>query len=206
LSKILLSELQYLPPISFWKAVATHETVCLEQCEHYVKGSNRNKCAIASSNGLLRLSIPLQQGKNQQQNIKEVRIANDIAWQRQHWRSLSSAYGSAPFWAHYEGHLQPFYDKKYDLLWDFNHDLFVKIHQLLKLKTNITASETYQKDVIDTEITDIRQQRHAVVSDNILHTTPPLPYPQVFADKHGFLPNLSVIDALFCLGNRVLDF
>jgi hypothetical protein len=207
---ILLTDLQYLPSLAFWQTLSRYDTVCLEQCENYVKGSPRNRCAIASSNGLLRLSVPLQQGKNQQQGIREVRIANETAWQRQHWRSLTSAYGSAPFWAHYEAHFQPFYTKKYDFLWDFNHDLFLLTLKLLKLKPEIIYTETYQKtteneinkDIYD-DIRSNKKNQNGILLEKPLLATPK-PYPQVFSTKYGFLPDLSIIDGLFCAGFTVV--
>jgi WbqC-like protein family len=195
----LLTDLQYLPNITFWQQLAQHETVCLEQCENYIKGSPRNRCTIASSNGALLLSVPLQQGKNQQQGIREVLIANETAWQRQHWRSITSAYGSAPFWEHYAPYFEPFYTKKYDFLWDFNYDLFVLSLKLLKLETKIVLSETYEKTPDATIYTDIRHAKKATDTTIIIKT-----YPQVFAAKHGFLPNMSVLDGLFCVGKTVL--
>ena len=187
-----------MPDIAFFRQLAQHETLCLEACESYVKGSPRNRCTIATSNGALLLSVPLQQGKNQQQGIRSVLIANETAWQRQHWRTIVSAYGSAPFWQHYAPHFEPFYQKKYEFLWDFNYDLLVLVIKLLKIKTNIILSETYEKSPDTTIYTDIR---HSKKTKNTLVATP---YPQVFSAKHGFLENMSVLDGLFCVGKGVL--
>jgi hypothetical protein len=199
---ILLTDLQYLPSVVFWDKAAQHTAICLEQHENYAKGTARNRCHIASANGVLRLSIPLLQGKNEQQNIKDVRIANDIAWQRQHWRSIASAYGSAPFWAHYEDKFAPFYHKKYDFLWDFNYDLFQTTHRLLKCKNAIITTDSYQKEVaaphenaLENSYEDIRHDKKKTIE---IADSPY--YPQVFLDKNGFLPNLSIIDRLFCMG------
>jgi hypothetical protein len=204
MSKILLTDLQYLPSLAFWQTLAGYDTVCLEQSENYVKGSPRNRCAIASSNGLLRLSVPLQQGKNQQQGIRDVRIANETAWQRQHWRSINSAYGSAPFWTHYDAHFQPFYTKKYDFLWDFNHDLFILTLKLLKLKPEIIYTQTYEKASTESEKYDDIRYNKKYENPEILLTTQP--YPQIFSAKYGFIPDLSIIDGLFCMGISSLQF
>ena len=88
--------LYYLPPVSWCAAAWNSEAIVVEACENYQKGSLRNRCFIAGPNGVQRLSIPLEKGKHRQMPIRDVRIAYDEPWQRQHWRSISTAYGNAP--------------------------------------------------------------------------------------------------------------
>ncbi|MFK7980892.1 MAG: WbqC family protein, partial [Saprospiraceae bacterium] len=77
----ILIELHYFPSIQYFSKFFLHPSVVLEQHENYIKRSFRNRTHIASANGQLRLSIPLEKGKNQQQSIKEVRISYDEHWQ-----------------------------------------------------------------------------------------------------------------------------
>ncbi|NJL75083.1 MAG: WbqC family protein [Saprospiraceae bacterium] len=90
-------ESHYFPCIQYFTKLMIADIAYIEQHEHYVKGSYRNRCHIAGANSMLRLSVPLQKGKNQQMPIKEVRIAYDEPWQNQHWMTLQSAYRKAPF-------------------------------------------------------------------------------------------------------------
>ena len=198
---MLLTEPHYLPSIAFFEQLTGHDTLLLEACAHYTKGSYRNRCHIATGNGVLRLSIPLQQGKNQQQAMQEVRIANDTRWQQQHWRTLVSAYSSAAFWLYFADAIMPFYHKKYEFLFDFNTDLLTQLLQIMKLPIAIERTTSYQIEV-DTAIVDARNTLTTkLLPQNTLTKT----YPQVFMDKHGFLPNLSIIDALFCAGPAFLS-
>ena len=174
----------YLPPVS-WCAMAWNSAaVVIEAHEHYQKGSLRNRCYIAGPNGVQRLSIPLEKGKHQQMPICEVRIAYDEPWQRRHWRSIKTAYGNAPYFEHYADDLAPFYEKRYDFLFDYNLELLRLILQKkLGWPGEIRLSEQYRApDAFEGE-TSRR-------------------YPQVFEEKHGFLPDLSVLDLLFCCGKR----
>ncbi|MBL7828793.1 MAG: WbqC family protein [Saprospiraceae bacterium] len=179
----------YLPPVSwcfnFWNASAVE----LEACEHYQKGSWRNRCQIAGPNGPQLLSIPLVKGKHNQLPIREVRIAYDEPWQRQHWRSIKTAYGNAPFFEHYTEELQPFYEKRFDFLFDFNLEL---MEWLLIKKMNWQGKIQFTKEF-----------EHSIP----LAVAPSIRYPQVFEEKNGFLPDLSVLDLLMCAGksgNRLL--
>lgn len=178
----------YLPPVSWCQCAVAAGELVLEAHEHYQKGSWRNRCEIAGPNGRQLLSVPLVKGKNSKMPIRDVRIAYDEPWQRQHWRSIRTAYGSAPFFEHYAHELFAFYEKKYIFLFDFNLELieFVLL-QKMKWPGSVAETRAYQP----------------------FSPTPaaPLPrYPQVFEDKNGFLPDLSVLDLLMCAGKNGLDY
>lgn len=186
--------LGYLPPVSWFLEFAKHETVVLEQHEHYVKGSYRNRCVIAAVNGPHRLTIPLRKGKNQQQPIREVRIAYDEPWQAQHWRAICSAYGNSPFFEHYSEVFQAYFkDKKYEFLWDWNYDLLNNCLKILRLKSVIELTNKYEFNPI--ELIDKRNEIEFQMIDNQSFR-----YPQVFEDRLGFLNNMSVLDLIFCAG------
>lgn len=194
----VLLPLYYFPPVSWFIALAAHPVACLEQQEHYVKGTYRNRCHIASVSGVQRLTIPLRKGKNQQQPIREVRIAYDEPWQKQHWRSIGSAYGNSPFFEHYEDMLRPFFtDNKYELLWDWNYDLLLLTMSILKIKTEVRLTEKYA--VQPDEIMDFRSNFNPKKLSNDIDYQP-LRYAQVFEDRLGFLPDMSVLDLIFCAG------
>ncbi len=201
----VLLEIQYLPAIQYFAKLAIGEPVFIEQWEHYQKGSYRNRCHIAAANGLTRLTIPLIKGKNEQQGIRDVRIAYYESWQRQHWQSIRSAYGNAPFFEFYADDLKPFYEKPYPFLFDFNLEILQTMLCLLRLNVNLQLTESYQEKgnpgIIDLRNT-IHPRSHLHAADP--HFTP-VPYHQVFEDRYDFLPNLSMLDALFCLGPGAVE-
>ncbi|MBK9012880.1 MAG: WbqC family protein [Saprospiraceae bacterium] len=193
-----LLSLYYFPPVNWFAALANAPAVHLEQHEHYVKGSYRNRCHIAAVNGVQRLTIPLRKGKNQQQPIREVRIAYDEPWQMQHWRAICSAYGNSPFFEHYAGLFEPYFKaEKYELLWDWNYDLLMVSMKILKLKMPIFLTEKYEHQ--PEQLLDLRSEFHP---KELIQSSDyePIRYPQVFEDRLGFLENLSVLDLIFCAG------
>lgn len=196
----VLLELPYLPPVSWYALLWRAEAVTLEACENFQKGTYRNRCHIVGPNGPQRLTVPLQKGKHQQTPIREVRISHDENWPLVHWRSIEAAYGRSPFFEHYGPELRLFYEKKWALLFDFNFALL----QFLLKKTGwpgqIHLSETYAGQTSQPAPLDFR--------DAVSPKKPapawfrPVPYPQVFAERHGFVPDLSVLDLLFCCGKQ----
>ncbi len=195
-----LLPIAYLPPVSWCVAAWKQEKIAIEAHEHYQKGSLRNRCYIAGPNGVQRLSIPLLKGKHQQTPIREVRIASDQDWQRQHWRSIRTAYGNAPFFEHYADELAPFFERRYTFLFDYNLDLLTFILQKkLGWRGEITFSETWLPPGEWAHGSDLREA-FSGESGKWPAWFQPLSYPQVFAERFGFLPNLSVLDLLFCCG------
>lgn len=189
-----LMTLGYLPPVSWFFELAKNEHIVLEQHEHYAKGSYRNRCVIAAVNGPQRLTIPLRKGKNQQQPIREVRIAYDEPWQIQHWRAICSAYGNSPFFEHYGEVFQAYFkDNRYELLWDWNYDLLMVCLKILRLKTTIDLSEKYE----EIPVTNIDKRKEIELQKP---GNQAFRYPQVFEDRLGFLENMSILDLIFCAG------
>ena len=195
-----LLELHYLPCIQYFSKLAHYRVVYIERQENYQKGSYRNRCHIAGANGLLRLSVPLRQGKNEQQAIHEGAIAYKEPWRAHHWASIRSAYGNAPFFEFYAGRLQPHFEQKPALLFDFSYGLLQTLAELLQLDCQLRLTDRYEPAPPD-GVLDLRNaihpKKHRQKPD--LHFEP-APYPQVFLEKHGFLPNLSILDLLFCTG------
>ncbi|MEM9849592.1 MAG: WbqC family protein [Bacteroidota bacterium] len=193
-------ELQYLPPVQYFSKFFCYDEVIIEQHENYQKGSYRNRCHIAGVNGLLRLSIPLESGKNQAMPIRDVKIAYAENWQTHHWTSIRSAYGNAPFFEYYVDYLQPCFQQKVTYLFDWNIQLLSRLLQLLQLENYYQLSDAYQK-VLATNELDFRNgifpKKKRQKADSFFQT---VSYPQVFEEKHGFIPNLSILDLLFCTG------
>lgn len=203
-TKAILLELQYWPPVQFFTKLLLYPEVHLEQMENYTKGSYRNRCLIASANGMLRLTVPLGKGKNEQQPIREVRIAYREPWQSLHWKSIQSAYQRSPFFEHYCDALAPFFIKKYTFLFDLNLEILQTMNALLGITTPLTLTSHFLPAPEATTL----DFRNAISPKPRRAGGDPLfsacHYNQVFEEKHGFFPNLSILDLLFCCGPQAL--
>ena len=204
----ILLELQYAAPVQYYTKLLTYETIFQEQMENYSKGSFRNRLYIATANGILCLSIPLVKGKHQQTDIRTVDIDYSQDWRQVHWRSIQTAYGSAPFFDYYADSIMQFYEKKYEKLFDLAIDFQKMMLNFLKLTPKIEFTSTFELSP-KAGVLDFRNQispKRYSKAELFDPSFEPRPYPQLFEDRYGFLPNLSILDLLFCTGPEALMY
>ena len=127
--------------------------------------------------------------------MKDIRISDHGNWRHLHWNALVSAYNMSPFFEYYEEDFAPFYEKKYEFLFDYNEELRQLICRLLDLHPNVIYTEEYQSEVPN-DFREIIRPKHEGEDPSFS----PKPYYQVFQGKHGFLPNMSIVDLLFNMG------
>jgi hypothetical protein len=188
----------YLAPLEYYRLLSHASEVWIEQYEFFQRQTYRNRCHIAASGGLTALTIPVEKSSSGKELIRDIRISEHGQWQQQHWRTISAAYSSSPFFEYYADDLSPFYEKKYDFLWDYNFELQQTMCDLLDIKPNIRFTEHYYQGD-DPGIYDLRDVIHPKKSSMISEFKP---YYQVFAERNGFIPNLSILDLLMNMGNE----
>lgn len=200
MSKVLLTT-AYWGPVQYYSKVVQYNEVWVEQDEHYNKQSYRTRCAIYGANGPLTLSVPVKKPSSKA-HIKEVTLDYDTAWRKMHWKSIESAYRSSAFFEFYEDELREFYEEKYTFLLDFNKHL----HEWVCEQLGIDATLHSHTDFRDTEgFADFRQAVHPKVAWQGDSSFNPAEYFQVFSEKSGFIPNLSILDLLFNEGPNSLQ-
>ena len=200
MSVILLST-AYLAPVQYYSKLTAFDEACIEGHEHYMKQTYRNRCQIATSNGIQTLTVPVEKPATPKCLTRDMRISEHGSWRHVHWQALVSAYHTSPFFEYYADDLLPFYQKPYTFLLDYNAALQSMICRLLDIQPNITYTDHYEPEVAN-------DFRHAITPRHPLPDASftPRPYYQVFQEKHGFIPNLSIVDLLFNMGPEALFF
>jgi len=182
-------------PISYYAILLQHPNCSIELHEHFVKQSIRNRCDIYGANGKLQLTIPKQRKGSDKTIIKEIQISYKQNWQKEHWNAIVSSYNSSPYFEYYKDELQPFFEKEEMLLINLNCKLQSVILNILQVEDKIiTTTEYLHKG----NFSDLRNYKW--------NTEKQEKYDQVFMEKQGFIPNLSILDLLFNLGPESADY
>lgn len=183
-------------------AALVQEAVVWEVWDNFQKQTYRNRCYIATDQGALLLNLPISHvgGATGRQAYRDVRIASPSSWQRHHWRSLETAYRTAPFFEFYEADLRPVFDRPFRFLMDLNLETIACLCALMGIPFPGSKSEAYLED--PAPLVDGRKLVSAKASFPVEFP----PYPQVFIERCGFLPNLSTLDLLFNEGPAAVDY
>lgn len=196
----LIADLQYFSPSIFFYHLSISTHCIFDQYEHFQKMSFMNRCTLLGGNGPVILSVPLDGGRNQKTVMREVKILGRENWQDRHWKTITSCYNKSPWFDHYRDSLEHVYTHRFDYLVDWNMSCFEWICDKLSITTSYSLSEKFLKDYDKNEYVDLRGQ---LMPSTINSKFPGVErYPQVFEDRFGFVPNLSVLDYLFCAGPK----
>ena len=189
-----LLQTTYFGPIQWYQKLCSFDRCLIEQHDSYQKQTYRNRCIIATANGQQALTVPVEH-TDEKTLVKDLRISDHNQWRRIHWNALQSAYSESPFFDYYADDIRPFFEKRYTFLVDFNEQIRQTICQLIDIHPKVE----YSKDYVQEHPNDYR---------SVINAKHPQPDPdfqskeywQVFSRKHGFQPNLSILDLLFCMG------
>ena len=212
-----IAPVAYFPPIHYFAAWLIADEFLFEAYENYQKGSFRNRCLVVTSQGVTTLSIPLSQGKNEQQSIREVKISNPKEWQKRHWSTLQTAYGSAPFWEHYAPKIEKLIKSETTSFFDLAQKTCFLcadiLHPDFRKKAKNTTAFMYKK--VASNVSETISDKASHVSTDTFFFEPFMKskwlsslevpqYAQLFDDRNGFTPFASILDLLLCHGNRSL--
>jgi hypothetical protein len=172
-------------------------TAYIEACDNYSKQTYRNRCMIVDANGPLALTIPTEKTAEGKCLMRDICISDHGNWRHRHWNALEAAYRHTPFFLYYEDDLRPFYEKKYEYLYDFNFELTHLMCQLIGIDTPLQRTTEYGSSSPTLDLRECIHPKHAWNTDAAFT---PKEYYQVFKEKHGFMPNMSIADLLFNMG------
>ena len=204
-----LLQTTYFGPIQWYQKLYRYDQTLIEQYDSYQKQTYRNRCVIATANGLQTLTVPVEHSVNSQElsanspKVKDLRISDHNQWRRIHWNALQSAYSESPFFDYYADDIRPFFEKRYEFLIDFNEAIRQTVCDLLDIHPNVsyTSDFSLQPSAVD-DYREVINAKHPQADADFR----PRRYWQVFEDRHGFQANLSILDLLFNMGNEAVFY
>lgn len=180
--------------------------IYIEACENYQKQSYRNRCRFYAADGVQALSFPIiHEGGTHKLPVAEIKVDYSTPWLLQHQRAIVSAYRTSAYFEYYQDELFEIMESRPERLLDLNMDLLRFFIEKTGLKVDLRMTSDFDRDGVvreedGTEIlcTDLREVIHPKRSNTILSDLKlEKPYFQVFAQKHGFISDLSIMDLLF---------
>ena len=190
--EVLLST-TYFGPIQWYQKLYRAEHVVIEQWESFQKQTYRNRCLIATTQGIQALTVPVVRGETLL--MKDIRISDHGNWRHLHWNALQSAYGESPFFEYYQDDILPFFTQRWDYLFDFNEAIRQKMCELIDISPQVSLTGSFQPKA-DHDFREAINPKHPAPDADFESR----PYYQVYQQKHGFLPNLSILDLLMNTG------
>lgn len=194
MSQALLSS-AYFGPVQWFQKLHRYDRCLIERYDNYVKQTYRNRCVIAATGGPQTLTVPIERYDGSKCLMRDIRISDHGAWRHVHWNAIVSSYGESPFFDYYADDILPFFERRWKYLYDFNLDITHTVCSLLDIRPVIEPTSDYirTEDVAADDFRDTIRPKHPLPDAAF----EPRPYYQVYSRKHGFLPNLSILDLLF---------
>ncbi|MEJ8844502.1 WbqC family protein [Lacibacter sp. H375] len=190
-------DLHYFGDINSYLKFINQTNAYFSAYENYFRALHLNRMKLMGANGPLPLSVPLEGGRDQKVKWKDVQINYAEPWQRIHWRGIHDNYRKAPWFEDYAPGLEQLFLRKEKYLLDLNLKSMDYCLQRLKLKVDILA---YREE----EVMDLTPQRPKKAEPIPAEIFPV--YQQVFSERHGFVPNLGILDLLFCEGPLATEY
>ena len=205
-----LLQTTYFGPIQWYQKLYRYDQTLIEQYDTYQKQTYRNRCVIATANGLQALTVPVEHNVQRSTfsvQCKDLRISDHNQWRRVHWNALQSAYSESPFFDYYADDIRPFFEKKYEFLVDFNEAIRQTVCDLLDIQPKVEYTSSFLSP-LTSHLSPLDDFREVI---NVKHPQAdadfqPRRYWQVFEGKHGFQANLSILDLLFNMGNEAIFY
>ena len=193
----MLLSTAHFPPIQYFCKIIYLNEFHIESCENLQKQSYRNRHRILAANGLIDLTVPLHKGRSPGQLIKDVKLDYSESWNKTHRKTILSAYNHSPFYEYYIDDILPFWEKKWNFLFDYNYEILLTLLDILDLNIRILETSEYAAPLGNNDLRILIRPKKSLDMDT--HFSPQV-YTQNFSDRHGFLPNLSILDLLFQTG------
>lgn len=144
MKKVAILQSDYIPWKGYFDIINMVDEFILYDDMQYTKRDWRNRNKIVTPNGLLWLSIPVENKGKFHQKINETRVV-DNRWAFNHWRSIQYNYSKTRFFSNFSDRINKVYEecKNEVYLSLINYRFIREICDILGINTKITWSSDY---------------------------------------------------------------
>ena len=190
----------YFPPVSYFASLFSSNHALIEACETFPKQTYRNRCEILTSSGRQNLVVPVSKPYGNHTLTRDVLISYREPWHQHHWKSITTAYRSSPYFYYYADLLHPLFNRMESSLLIHNQNILIALIKILGIRPEISLTVDYSK--IADGCNDLRTTMKPGRKEPGIFPE----YPQVFSHLTGFIPDLSILDLIFNLGPASGDY
>ena len=208
--------------MGFFHKVAISDIFCLWDDVQFTPDAYIHRNRIKGPNGPMLLTIPLHMGDYFNKTIRDMAVDNSQSWRKTHWNSIQVSYGrKAPYFESYRDFFEGLYKKE-----DWGNiaelDEYVLKYLFKELKINVEflrASDLHFEEKKSDRVLDMCLKLNAdmyifgeggekyadkqkfqekgmkIYFQKYKHPE----YPQLYG---SFVSNLSILDLLFCFGEK----
>lgn len=181
----------YFGSVEHYRVLAQHPKVIIDTGEHFERQSYRTRTNIVGPNGVQDLVVPIVRRSGDKMAMHTVQLSYAETWAQQHLHAIRSAYGNTPWFIHYIDELEALLLQRYESLVELDLATMQLGMKWLGLGTTIELATSYVEPTA--QQLDLRTALHPKkVLPAVLGTA--LSYIQVFQDRHGSVPRMSIID------------
>lgn len=185
----------YFPPIQYFVEIIRSKTIFIEQMETFPKQTYRTRCEIMTAGGRASLIVPVSKPQGNHTMTRDIEICFREPWQQHQWKSIQTAYRSAPYFNYYADIIQPIFESRETSLLTHNQNILAAITGLIGIDPTVEFTQDYIKkpeNIIDLR-SELSPKKHRAFYEFKA-------YPQVFGHIYGFIGGLSILDLLFNIG------
>jgi hypothetical protein len=222
-TRLMMLQPGYLPWIGFFEQAYRTDSFVVYDDAQFTKQDWRNRNQIKGPKGRAEyITVPVKKSPVETP-IREIEISYEQGWVKRHLNLLRQYYSRAPYFEMHAPGLFAIISKKYRFLIDLDMELTRALLKALKIETRIVMSSSLKTPVRGKQrLLAVCQEMGATYCYNgkageQLYSKAEFmahgvhlefqdfkcpAYPQLWG---RFIPNLSIIDALFNCGNQTIE-
>lgn len=195
---MFLTDFQYFGTIGFIQTLLKQSQINFDVHAPFTKMSFKNRMVILASQAPLNLTIPIIGGRDQKTPINEIMMDPSTPWKEQHLKAIRTCYKRSPYFEYYEPSLEQLYAHQEYKLVDFLGACQLWLKAQLKANWEIIPNNnpTLPDDPAIVKYFSPWLPKNYALCDSLPK------YHQVFEDKIGFIPNVSILDMIFAAVQR----